>query len=111
MAKHIHRYEKRVLGKKGYTVFMCNLPDCRHYIEESLAKGKRTICNRCGNEMILDARAIKLVKPHCANCIEVKKGDTHERLLEYLKENTEAADSNQSQDMESQSLHDVLRKE
>ena len=86
--RHIHRYEKKVLGRKGYTVFACNLPDCKHYIAANLAEGKRTICNRCGGEMILDKRAMRLVKPHCADCIEVrKKGPSHDKLLEFLEAN------------------------
>ena len=84
--KHIHRYERALLGKNGtYVVWKCNLPECPHYIPEKLAKGKKTICNRCGIEMILDARAMKLVKPHCTDCIQVKKKDTHDVLLEFLE--------------------------
>lgn len=82
---HVHRYEKVILGKKGYTVFKCNLPLCNHYIQAKLAEGKMTLCNRCGNEMLLDKRAMKLVKPHCADCIIVKKKDSHDALLEYLE--------------------------
>lgn len=82
---HTHRYERKVLGKNGYTVFRCNLPDCMHYIAATLAEGKKTICNRCGCEMILDKRAIKLEKPHCVDCIETKKSEAHDKLLEFIE--------------------------
>ena len=85
--KHIHRYEKIILGKNGYVVFRCNLPDCSHYIAERLARGKKSICNRCGDEMVLDTRAMKLVKPHCVDCIEIKtKTNKHDDILEFLEE-------------------------
>jgi late competence protein required for DNA uptake (superfamily II DNA/RNA helicase) len=83
---HVHRYERAILGKKGYTVFRCNLPDCNHYISAKLAEGKLTICNRCGNQMLLDRRAMKFVKPYCVDCVKVKKSDTHDKLLEFISD-------------------------
>lgn len=82
---HIHRYEKTILGKKGYTVFKCNFPNCTHYIAEKLAKNKTTICNRCGVEMILDARAMKFVKPYCVDCVQTKKTDKSEAIADFLE--------------------------
>ena len=82
---HTHRYEKRVIGKKGYTVFVCNMPDCNHYISEALVRGKRSICNRCGADMLMDTRAMNLVKPHCADCIHIKNNDIHDKLLELIE--------------------------
>ncbi len=84
--KHIHRYEKTILGKNGYTVFRCNLPSCTHYVAANLALGRLTICNRCGEQMILDKRAARLTKPHCVNCIQVKKKSSqHDKLLEFIE--------------------------
>lgn len=87
MAKHVHRYEKTILGKKGYTVFRCNLPDCTHYLAAKVAEGKLCICNRCGDEMLLDKRAMKFVKPYCVNCVKMKKRPSHDKLLEYIEAN------------------------
>ena len=84
---HIHRYEKTVLGKNGYTVFRCNLPECTHYVAARLAEGKKTICNRCGDEMILDKRAMRFVKPYCVNCVKTKKSEAHDKLLEFIEAN------------------------
>jgi late competence protein required for DNA uptake (superfamily II DNA/RNA helicase) len=81
---HIHRYEKVILGKNGYTVFKCNLPDCAHYVAAKLVNGKQSICNRCGNVMIMDARAMKLTKVHCVDCIEVRKKENHDAILDFL---------------------------
>lgn len=83
--KHVHRYEKTVLGKNGYTVFRCNLPACSHYVHEKLVAGKRALCNRCGGEMIMDTRAMKLTKPHCSECIQVRKKPEHDTILEFLE--------------------------
>lgn len=88
--QHTHRYERAILGKdpsKGYVIFRCNLPDCGYYIAARLVRGKRTICNRCGNDMLMDARAMKLEKPHCVDCIKVKKKPSHDKLLEYIEVN------------------------
>lgn len=84
-AQHTHRYEKVILGKNNYVVFRCNLPNCNHYIAEKLALGKVTICNRCGFQMLLDKRAMRLTKPHCVDCIQVRKKDEHDKLLEFLE--------------------------
>lgn len=83
---HLHRYERAFLGKKGtYEVFRCNLSDCTHYLPKRLAKGKRSICNRCGGELIMDTRSMNLEKPHCVDCIQVRgKSETHDKLLEFI---------------------------
>lgn len=90
-SNHVHRYEKVILGKKGYTVFRCNLPNCNHYIAEKLAAGKESVCNRCGNVMILDKRAMRLTRPHCVDCIQVRKKGEHDTLLEFLEQKVEVA--------------------
>lgn len=83
--KHIHRYEKTILGKKNYVVFRCNLPDCSHYLVYKFAIGKKCLCNRCDNEMILDFRAAQFVKPYCVDCVKTKKKDDYDKLLEYIE--------------------------
>lgn len=79
--KHLHKYERVILGSKGYVVFRCVEPDCSHYIAKDFAKGKMCACNRCDGPMILDTRAMSLVRPHCENCIEHKDSN-----IEKLKE-------------------------
>lgn len=64
----------------------CNLPECTHYIAHHLAKGKMTLCNRCDREMLLDTRAMKLEKPHCPDCIKIRKRPEHDKILEFLGE-------------------------
>lgn len=48
MAKHIHKYQFKIIGK-DYRVFACALPDCTHYLAEELVVGKESICWKCGN--------------------------------------------------------------
>lgn len=84
---HIHRYEKTILGKNNYVVFRCNLPNCAHYVNSKLVEGKITLCNRCGEEMILDKRAMKFVKPYCVNCVKVRKSASHDKLLDFIEAN------------------------
>jgi formylmethanofuran dehydrogenase subunit E len=83
--KHTHRYEKVIMGKKNTVFFRCNFPSCTHYLQAKLAEGKLSICNRCGNEFILDRRAMKFVKPYCVNCTAIKKkSPEHDTILEFL---------------------------
>lgn len=89
-ANHTHRYERVVMGKNNYVAFKCNLPTCPHYVSEALVAGKLSICNRCGGTFILDNRAMKLVKPHCIDCVEVKikaeKKEEFNALADFLEE-------------------------
>ncbi len=65
--KHIHKL-KRHKYKTGNEIFFCILPDCNFKIEAPLALGKRTLCNLCDAEMMLDKYTLKLNEPTCANC-------------------------------------------
>ena len=67
MAKHTHKL-KRFKYKSGNTVYFCSLPDCNFKSTPALLIGKRSICNRCGEEFILNEYSIRLAKPHCLNC-------------------------------------------
>lgn len=86
--KHTHRYERAIIGRKGYTVFKCNLPGCPHYISAKLVKNRISLCNRCGNEFIIDNRAKLLAKPHCVDCIEakVKQEEIFHDLSKFIEE-------------------------
>jgi len=84
MAKHIHRYERAKIGKE-YVVYRCNLPNCNHYLARHLVKGKISLCNRCGNPMLMGALQLSLAKPHCMNCIKPKgEQDKIKQMLEGI---------------------------
>lgn len=94
--KHLHRYERAFLGKKGtYEVFRCNLPECTHYLPKRLVKGKLSICNRCGGELIMDTRSMNLEKPHCVDCIQVRSKlvENKDAVLDFIESfSTESTD-------------------
>ena len=75
---HIHKYIKKRIGKNKYEVFACGFADCTHFIPASLALGKRSICWRCGIEMIITN--IRLTKQHCINCTKGRKVNDVELL-------------------------------
>jgi hypothetical protein len=67
----LHRYIKVNIGrKKDYIVFRCQNAGCNHYVPRTLAENKVCQCNRCGEVMKLDSRAMLLEKPHCIDCVE-----------------------------------------
>jgi hypothetical protein len=65
--KHLHKLKKHKY-KTGTVIFHCVLPECHYKIESFLSLGKRSLCNICGEEFLLDEYSIKLVRPHCRNC-------------------------------------------
>lgn len=69
--KHTHRY-KRHKYATGNAVYFCTLPDCHHKLEVALSLGKKSICNICGNEFIMNEYTLKLAKPHCDSCSKIK---------------------------------------
>jgi hypothetical protein len=84
---HVHKYiyaelgGERVIhenGKKkfikvpGFPIFRCILPDCNHYVSRNNALGMKTICWRCGEEMIMKVYHLKETKPHHREC---RKGE------------------------------------
>lgn len=38
-----------------------------------MVRGKISICNRCGDQMIMGALQLSLAKPHCLNCVRSKE--------------------------------------
>jgi len=63
--KHVHCYER--VSKKP-NLYRCIHPDCSHYRDKSLLKGKRAVCV-CGKEYFLTSKSLKLKNPHCENCV------------------------------------------
>ncbi len=69
--KHVHKL-KRHKYKTGNEVFFCTLPDCHFKIEAALALGKKSLCNLCNAEFILNEYTVKLARPHCDACSKQK---------------------------------------
>ena len=68
----VHKYERVDISRdkaKPYWVYKCRLPNCPHYIVESLVWGRATICWRCDDEFIIDSPKLRGVKhPYCNDC-------------------------------------------
>ena len=73
---HVHKYvraigrltkENKDSGFVGY--YRCADANCSHYTKAELILGKRSICNRCGEEFILPL-ALRMLgnRPHCKDC-------------------------------------------
>jgi hypothetical protein len=63
---HVHKYELVALGKDfQFPVYRCGDPDCTHYIQRTLAYGKKSICWRCGKEYILTKKIRDKRRPTC----------------------------------------------
>jgi len=72
----IHKYELVELGSKGYKVYKCKLPNCRHFIQKELAVGRLSLCNGvCNSEVIItrDMVTRELKVPLCDDCREKRK--------------------------------------
>lgn len=83
---HLHRLRKHKYST-GTSVYFCTLPDCHYKIEVPLALGKRTMCNICGIEFIMNEYTLRLIKPHCADCGKVRVKDAEGRNR-YVKKVT-----------------------
>jgi len=70
--KHTHKLRRHTYKKTGNSVFFCTLPDCHFKIDAALALGKKSLCNLCDNEFIMNEYQVKLVKPHCCDCGKIK---------------------------------------
>jgi ribosomal protein S27AE len=69
--KHIHKFNRHIFDS-GNKMFFCVLPDCTFKVKTALSLGKRSICNRCGNDFIMNEYSIRLAKPHCDECHKSK---------------------------------------
>ena len=81
--KHTHQYI-RFHSRPKY--MRCAHPECTHFILRELTVGKKSVCNGCGKEFILEWRNLRLAKPlgPCCSMLKVDK-DARERT-EKLKE-------------------------
>ena len=75
--KHVHKYERTVIGNKEWVVYRCTLPDCSHYLPvANLIIGKESICwGICDGTTIYtqDDYNQKLKRPMCASCRELRQ--------------------------------------
>ena len=63
---HVHKLRRHKYST-GNSIYFCTLPDCNFKMDVALSLGKRSLCNLCGNEFIMNEYSIKLAKPHCEN--------------------------------------------
>lgn len=82
--KHTHRLKRHTYKTTGNSIFHCILPDCHFKIEVPLALGKKSVCNRCGNDFIINEISIRQAKPHCDACTN-RRGSKNERLHAITK--------------------------
>jgi hypothetical protein len=74
--RHVHKYERTTIGKNSYVVYRCVLPDCTHYLSESLIGGKESICWRCGDICVIPRGGRIPKRPHCEKCTKVYNRST-----------------------------------
>ena len=78
--RHTHKYYRLKDG-----LWHCALSDCTHYMPrnvEEQVEGKKSLCWECGEEFILDERAMESARPVCFAC----SGVDMDALTKLLKE-------------------------
>ena len=75
--KHTHKYERVEVGKNGWVVYRCVLPNCSHYLPRmELVVGKQSICwGVCDGTTIYsqDDYNQKLKRPMCSGCRAIRQ--------------------------------------
>ena len=70
--KHQHKYERVEVGKKGWVIYRCTLPDCNHYLPTAeLIINRESLCwGLCEGTCIYsrDDYNNKLKRPMCEGC-------------------------------------------
>lgn len=82
--KHVHKYRKVEIS--GDMIWACGAPECQHHMPHhmrNLIPGKKSICWSCGNEMILDERAMKLDMPICVECALGEANEVVDEVLSH----------------------------
>jgi hypothetical protein len=88
---HIHTYQRKNIGRdKEVWVMKCVDPKCTHYIfmKSKLSApqlwGKSALCNECGDEFLLNRRALRLSKPTCNNCAGGEIKEKAKEAVDFL---------------------------
>jgi len=76
---HVHKLRRHAY-KNGTKVYFCCLPDCNYKVDVGLAIGKRSLCNICGSEFLMNEYSIKLSKPHCSSCGKIRVKDDNGKV-------------------------------
>ena len=70
---------------------------CQHYTPMdskwscSRLQGKLSLCNKCGDQFVLDRRALLLAKPICSECVVSAKKTKVKQAVKFIgEENKEA---------------------
>ena len=90
-ADHVHKLRRHKYHSSDLKVYFCTLPDCTFKVEVALALGKRSICNRCGDEFIMDELSLRLAKPHCKKCSR-KRTVSEDGVVSYVTPDRVIAD-------------------
>lgn len=91
MKKHIHKFERRILGGRrlsyefingkkrkvlvktgGYTVFKCAIPGCTTYIPAELIDGHESICWTCELPLTINKENMKAKRPIHEGCKRIR---------------------------------------
>lgn len=73
-----HKYQKMSIGNKGYQVYKCILPGCRHHLPTlNMALNAETLCHVCNTPTFITkemlVRGHEVTKPVCPHCRAVKQ--------------------------------------
>ena len=85
---HVHTYAARGAGTKDVnrTIWVCMDPDCTTRVARADLMGKRSLCNSCHAEIILDSQSLKRARPQCLSCSKTKEALNLQRFRQKLVE-------------------------
>jgi|SRR5665213_641658 len=70
--RHLHKYERTEIGKKGHVVYRCVILGCSHFLpSQQLIINRESLCwGVCGDIVVYtqDDYNQKLKRPMCASC-------------------------------------------
>lgn len=85
---HIHTYAARGAGtsRVDRNIWVCMDPDCTSRTSRVDLAGKRSLCNLCHAEIILDSQALKRARPRCFACSKTNKALEVNKVRQRLVE-------------------------
>ncbi len=88
--KHIHEYvriQNQFPMEQRTIRYRCQHPDCTHFMDRELVRGKRTICSKCHlRETLMDYENLRRANPVCFHCSGTKKAAAVRGKFEVLDE-------------------------